>query len=66
MRADSGLVKRETLWLALLVFPATVGGAWLGARAYRVLSDHYFRDILPGLLFLSGVTLVLRSLDQIF
>jgi uncharacterized protein len=66
VQAASGLIRRETLWLTLLVFPATVGGAWLGARAYRMLSDHHFRDIVLGLLFLSGVTLVWSSLGQIF
>ncbi|HEX5231217.1 MAG TPA: sulfite exporter TauE/SafE family protein [Bradyrhizobium sp.] len=62
----SGLIKRETLWLALVVFPATIGGAWLGTRAYRVLSDGNFRDVVLGLLFLSGVTLVWSSLGQLF
>ena len=61
-QAGSGLVKRETMWLALVVFPATIGGAWLGARAYHALSDGNFRDVVLGLLFLSGVTLVWSSL----
>jgi uncharacterized membrane protein YfcA len=33
-------------------------GAWLGARAYHALSDRTFRNIVLGLLFLSGVALV--------
>jgi uncharacterized protein len=65
-QAGSGLVTRETMWLALLVFPATICGAWLGARAYHVLSDGHFRDIVLGLLFLSGVTLVWSSIGQLF
>ncbi len=44
--------------LALLAFPATIAGAWLGARCYHALSDKNFRDIVLGLLFLSGVGLV--------
>jgi uncharacterized protein len=62
VQAASGLVKRETMWMALMVLPATVGGAWLGARAYHALSDGNFRDIVLGLLFLSGLTLVWSSI----
>jgi uncharacterized membrane protein YfcA len=62
VQAGSGLVTRETMWLALLVLPATIGGAWLGARAYHALSDGNFRDVVLGLLFLSGITLVWSSI----
>jgi len=50
------------LWLAALAFPATLLGAWIGARTYHALSDHHFRDVVLGLLFLSGVGLVWSSL----
>lgn len=62
MQAGSGLIVHQTMWLALLVLPATIGGAWLGARAYHVLSDGNFRDVVLGLLFLSGITLVWSSI----
>ena len=62
VQASSGLVTRETMWLALLVLPGTIGGAWLGTRTYHALSDGNFRDVVLGLLFLSGVTLVWSSL----
>jgi uncharacterized protein len=62
VQAGSGLVTRETMWLTLLVLPATIGGAWLGARTYHALSDANFRNVVLGLLFLSGVTLVSSSL----
>jgi len=62
MQAGSGLIAHQTMWLALLVLPATIGGAWLGARAYHVLSDGNFRDVVLGLLFLSGITLVWSSI----
>ena len=61
-QAGSGLITRETMWLALLVLPATIGGAWLGARTYHALSDGNFRDVVLGLLFLSGITLVWSSI----
>jgi uncharacterized membrane protein YfcA len=62
LQAASGLITRETMWLALLTLPPTVGGAWLGARSYDLLSDSHFRDVVLGLLFLSGITLVWSSI----
>jgi uncharacterized protein len=64
VQAGSGLVTRETMWLALLVLPATIGGAWLGTRTYHALSDGNFRDVVLGLLFLSGITLVWSSIGM--
>ena len=61
-QAAYGLVTRETMWLTLLVLPATIGGTWLGIRAYHALSDANFRNVVLGLLFLSGITLVWSSL----
>jgi uncharacterized membrane protein YfcA len=62
LQAGTGFVALEVVWLALLALPATIFGAWLGARVYRVLSDRNFRDVVLGLLFLSGVGLVWSSL----
>jgi uncharacterized protein len=62
VQAGSGLITRETVWLAFLALPATIGGAWLGTRTYHALSDGNFRDVVLGLLFLSGVTLLWSSL----
>ena len=62
VQAGTGFVTREVAWFALLTLPATVAGAWLGARTYRVLSDKNFRDLVLGLLFLSGLGLVWSSL----
>jgi uncharacterized protein len=58
LQAASGLIERDVIWLALLTFPATIAGAWLGARLYRALSDRNFRDIVLAILFLSGLGLV--------
>lgn len=58
----SGLVKPDMFWLALIAFPGTVIGAWLGARTYHALSDGNFRDVVLGLLFLSGMGLVWSSI----
>ena len=64
LQAGTGFITREVMWLALLVLPATIGGAWLGARTYHALSDGNFRDVVLGLLFLSGVALIWNSIAQ--
>jgi uncharacterized protein len=62
LQAAAGLVERQVLWLALLAFPAAIAGSWLGAKLYHALNDRNFRDVVLGLLFLSGATLVWSSL----
>jgi uncharacterized membrane protein YfcA len=62
LQTASGLVAREVIWLAVLAFPGTVLGSWIGARLYRALSDRNFRDVVLGMLFLSGAILVWNSL----
>ncbi|HEV7633974.1 MAG TPA: sulfite exporter TauE/SafE family protein [Bradyrhizobium sp.] len=61
LQAGAGLVNWEVIRLGLLALPATLFGAWLGARTYHALSDQNFRDVVLGLLFLSGVALVWTS-----
>ncbi|HEY2249157.1 MAG TPA: sulfite exporter TauE/SafE family protein [Bradyrhizobium sp.] len=62
LQAASGLVAREVIWLAVLALPGTVLGSWIGARLYHALSDRNFRDVVLGMLFLSGAILVWNSL----
>ena len=62
LQTASGLVAREVIWLAVLAFPGTVLGSWIGARLYHALSDRNFRDVVLGMLFLSGAILVWNSL----
>jgi uncharacterized protein len=62
VQAATGLVGRQVLWLALLAFPGTLFGAWLGARVYHAMSDRNFGDIVLVLLFLSGAGLVWSSI----
>ena len=62
LQAGTGFVGTEVLWLAAMAFPATLLGAWIGARTYHALSDQNFSDVVLGLLFLSGAGLVWSSL----
>ena len=62
VQISTGMVKADVFWLALIAFPGTLIGAWLGARTYHALSDGNFRDVVLGLLFLSGVGLVWSSI----
>jgi hypothetical protein len=64
LQAGTGLVTSEVLRLALFALPATIAGAWLGARTYHALSDRNFRDVVLGLLFLSGIALLWSSLGM--
>jgi hypothetical protein len=61
LQAGTGFITADVAWFALFALPGTIFGAWLGARTYRVLSDKNFRDVVLGLLFLSGVGLVWSS-----
>jgi uncharacterized membrane protein YfcA len=56
--AAEGLITQKVIWLLLWALPGTLLGAWLGAHAYRRLSDHHFHQIVLCLLGISGITLV--------
>jgi uncharacterized membrane protein YfcA len=60
--AFAGLLTAEVGWALLAALPGTLGGAWLGARAYRRLDDDRFRVIILLLLCASGGVLVWGSL----
>jgi uncharacterized membrane protein YfcA len=62
LQAGAGLVTTDIARFALFALPGTILGSWLGARTYRALSDKNFRDVVLGLLFLSGIGLVWSSL----
>ena len=61
LQIAGGRVGSDVLWYAALALPGTVIGAWLGARLYHALNDRNFRDVVLGLLFLSGATLIWNS-----
>jgi uncharacterized membrane protein YfcA len=62
LQAGAGFITPDVMWLAPITLPGTLVGAWLGARCYHALSDRNFRDVVLGLLFLSGIGLVWSSL----
>jgi uncharacterized protein len=62
LQTAGGMVGRDVLWFAAIAFPGTIIGSRLGARLYRALSDRNFRDIVLGLLVLSGAGLVWSSI----
>lgn len=62
LHAASGLLTAEVGRLAIIALPGTFAGAWLGAHAYRRLSDKRFHEVVLSLLGISGLTLVWASL----
>jgi len=58
LQIASGFVEPNVVWLALLAFPGTLIGAWLGMRTYHALNDRNFFDLVLALLFLSGCGMV--------
>jgi len=57
--ALGGFVTRETGWTLLTGLPALLLGTWLGLKAFHIIPAQGFRLVLVGLLFLSGVSLLL-------
>ncbi len=54
-----GLVNEETLVRLLWALPAIVAGTWLGLILYRKLDDKRFRQLILGLILISGIALIL-------
>jgi len=61
VHAAGGLVTRDVVEPLLWALPGTLTGAWLGARAYRRLSDRHFHRLILVLLGVSGLTLVVAG-----
>jgi uncharacterized membrane protein YfcA len=64
LQAASGHVGRDVLWAAAFALPGTLIGTWLGARLYHALNDRNFRDVVLGLLCLSGAILIWNSIGS--
>src|ERR1700761_5195841 len=64
LHALGGQVGADVLWSAALALPGTIIGTWLGARVYHALDDRNFRDVVLGLLVLSGAILLWNSVGH--
>ena len=60
--AYAGLLTVAVGWAVLAALPGTIGGAWLGVRAYGYVDDERFRKIILLLLSASGGVLIWGSL----
>jgi len=57
--AAEGILDQASLLTLATVLPALALGAWLGMHAYRLIPAQGFRIVLLGLLFVSGLSLVI-------
>ena len=58
----SGQITMPTLWIAVLCLPATLVGAWIGARVYVGVSPLTFQRVVLCLLLVSGCILLAQAL----
>ena len=58
----SGQITSRVLWVALLCLPATLIGAWIGARVYLGVSAQTFQCVELSLLLVSGCILIGQAL----
>ncbi|MCP4182121.1 MAG: sulfite exporter TauE/SafE family protein [Hyphomicrobiales bacterium] len=56
--AIKGMITGPTLINLAWCIPAIFVGSWLGVKIYPYLNDHLFKQIILGLIFLSGITLL--------
>lgn len=62
--AAGGQITVPVLWIALFSLPATLGGAWIGARLYGAVSPRTFQRLVLLLLLGSGAILVAQALSH--
>ncbi|MFW6024424.1 MAG: sulfite exporter TauE/SafE family protein [Dichotomicrobium sp.] len=60
--AISGQITADVLWIAALCLPATLLGAWSGARLYVGVSHQTFQRVVLVLLVISGCILTAQAL----
>jgi uncharacterized membrane protein YfcA len=61
--AVGGQITAPVLWVSLVCLPATLGGAWIGARLYGTVSARTFQRLVLFLLLASGCILIAQALD---
>jgi hypothetical protein len=60
--ALGGQITAPVLWVALFSLPATLAGAWIGARLYGAVSARTFQRLVLVLLLGSGAVLIAQAL----
>ncbi len=60
--ALDGQLTAPVLWIALFSLPATLAGAWIGARLYGAVSPRTFQRMVLLLLLASGGILIAQAL----
>lgn len=60
--AVAGLLTPAVGWATLAALPGTALGGFIGGRAYARLSDQRFRQVILGLLCVSGLSLIATNL----
>ena len=63
--AATGLITRATLLLLALVIPAMLVPSLLGARLYLGISEARFKQVVLGLLTLSGAAMLVASVPKL-
>lgn len=58
----SGQITSDVLAIAMYCLPMTLAGAWIGARAYAVVSPRTFQRVVLSLLLVSGCILIAQAL----
>lgn len=62
--AVGGQITAPVLWVTLFSLPATLAGAWIGARLYGAVSARTFQRLVLLLLLGSGAILVAQALGR--
>ncbi|MCF3629764.1 sulfite exporter TauE/SafE family protein [Thalassospiraceae bacterium LMO-SO8] len=57
-QAIGGFMTLEVGRVALIAFPATVAGSWIGRKIYNRLGDSSFNQIVLALLMFSGLSMI--------
>ncbi len=57
-QAIGGFMTLEVGRVALIAFPATVAGSWIGRKIYSRLGDSSFNQIVLALLMFSGISMI--------
>jgi uncharacterized membrane protein YfcA len=57
-----GLINARTMQLVMVAALPVIISSWLGSRVFKRFADQHFQKVIFGLLFVSGVTLILNGL----